>query len=735
MKAIQCMPCRGLSQPSPDRSQCMPCQPIPLLPGNEASCNCSLVGGICLPENLGIAERYSPSSKDEIVNFADEEFHSAFFKEHVKVAAYMCYKHKNTSACHLLANLCTMALHDVSHPSCDLIYTLSMRDRLTQIPHLFFSDRMTTSVPTEEDITNVYNFQGPGSRFNITAAQYDLRGHLLSVDSAQGMLFQMCNGSFQEFDAAFSFGTNYLKKCKIPAHKLFNRGEPTFFDLYIPYVTKMADNEEEKLFALPMLLLNTRRNQEEEEKSRWQFTTRFFLVDTISGIPVSNEEIQNSKPKHVRYLSKMKIKIRMLNTREDPKKAGRIYPPIVVIEYGDISRDALEESQEGLDFSFEVNYEMDMKESKKDIETVDVIHLIVSQITVDIFLLDWERPKAVSSSGTHGELTKEEAVSVWRTYLVANEWNELQVRRKTNVGLQIIILILLFQVIGLEHYATADPKMSLSFKDGEYHSQYSFVCRFALAVVIYMGVALIQALFWTLIYAGVVENKMEQFADVCSLSNISVFILAANNFGYYIHGKKSCLSRSAHGSADTDMATLIEQLQREADDRCPHRGLQAQTDDQSFTMTLPTKLKSYYDKIVTPATDLAGIKGGPRISKLSGNAIQHMVEAYSTMNKFLTRFLEHALKDLDYEIKDKFVLEKILDVEFQDVNITEKAIFYADSGHSFDAVLFYGNEFSLLTFDMMVFIFVDLFAEDFVLAGVVTFFAAEVCNAAKHIII
>ncbi|XP_059083812.1 meckelin-like [Tigriopus californicus] len=517
----------------------------------------------------------------------------------------------------------------------------------------------------------------------------------------------------------------------------------------------------------------------------------------------------------------MKIKIRMLNTREDPKKAGRIYPPIVVIEYGDISRDALEESQEGLDFSFEVNYEMDMKESKKDIEisagvmsvfavlwsgvqtwswsrrsgkvtidpltvvklvlftcgnlahifliivffsslvwaaffkfqdhlhvmlpssdqemlikyyiiaifclkTVDVIHLIVSQITVDIFLLDWERPKAVSSSGTHGELTKEEAVSVWRTYLVANEWNELQVRRKTNVGLQIIILILLFQVIGLEHYATADPKMSLSFKDGEYHSQYSFVCRFALAVVIYMGVALIQALFWTLIYAGVVENKMEQFADVCSLSNISVFILAANNFGYYIHGK------SAHGSADTDMATLIEQLQREADDRCPHRGLQAQTDDQSFTMTLPTKLKSYYDKIVTPATDLAGIKGGPRISKLSGNAIQHMVEAYSTMNKFLTRFLEHALKDLDYEIKDKFVLEKILDVEFQDVNITEKAIFYADSGHSFDAVLFYGNEFSLLTFDMMVFIFVDLFAEDFVLAGVVTFFAAECLNFVRY---
>ena len=31
--------------------------------------------------------------------------------------------------------------------------------------------------------------------------------------------------------------------------------------------------------------------------------------------------------------------------------------------------------------------------------------------------------------------------------------------------------------------------------------------------------------------------------------------MANNNFGYYIHGK------SAHGFSDTDMATLLEQLQ------------------------------------------------------------------------------------------------------------------------------------------------------------------------------
>ncbi len=34
-----------------------------------------------------------------------------------------------------------------------------------------------------------------------------------------------------------------------------------------------------------------------------------------------------------------------------------------------------------------------------------------------------------------------------------------------------------------------------------------------------------------------IEDKLEQFTDVCSLANISVFVMVQHNFGYYIHGK------------------------------------------------------------------------------------------------------------------------------------------------------------------------------------------------------
>lgn len=49
-----------------------------------------------------------------------------------------------------------------------------------------------------------------------------------------------------------------------------------------------------------------------------------------------------------------------------------------------------------------------------------------------------------------------------------------------------------------------------------------------------------------------------------------------------------------------------------------------------------------------------------------------------------------------------------------------------DNGHSFDAVLFYGNEWTLLTFDLMLFTFVDLICNNYLLATIVTGLAAQV---------
>ena len=53
-------------------------------------------------------------------------------------------------------------------------------------------------------------------------------------------------------------------------------------------------------------------------------------------------------------------------------------------------------------------------------DTVYIFYAIYIQCNSDIFFVDWEKPKS-----------NKQDVSIWRTLMVANEWNEMQTQRKT----------------------------------------------------------------------------------------------------------------------------------------------------------------------------------------------------------------------------------------------------------------------------------------------------------------
>ena len=61
-----------------------------------------------------------------------------------------------------------------------------------------------------------------------------------------------------------------------------------------------------------------------------------------------------------------------LNPREYPEKAGRIYPPWAIIEYGEITLDQLKNGEEA-EFEFKVDYSMETFETEKEIEVRSVI--------------------------------------------------------------------------------------------------------------------------------------------------------------------------------------------------------------------------------------------------------------------------------------------------------------------------------------------------------------------------
>lgn len=235
----------------------------------------------------------------------------------------------------------------------------------------------------------------------------------------------------------------------------------------------------------------------------------------------------------------------------------------------------------------------------------EIIYLILLQTSYDIFFIDWERPSTSSESTggdsalletgarsmpplppinrpkptmggpnvaldideeTRHELRTQNRVSCWRTLFVANEWNELQTLRQTNTVVRLAFLLLLLNVINLEELTVRDCSQEL-FKDAnEYSAPASRVMRVALASSLLVAIWLVQWIAYTVFYSRLIEDKIGQFVDFCSISNISVFVLTHTQYGYYIHG------RSPHGNADTSMQRMTEALVREANDMTCKRG-------------------------------------------------------------------------------------------------------------------------------------------------------------------
>ncbi|XP_044863170.1 meckelin isoform X4 [Mauremys mutica] len=352
------------------------------------------------------------------------------------------------------------------------------------------------------------------------------------------------------------------------------------------------------------------------------------------------------------------------------------------------------------------------------LKALQFLHKLFSQLTVDVFFIDWERPKGKILKAVEGEGGIKSAaapVSIWRTYFIANEWNEIQTVRKINPLFQVLAVLFFLEVVGFSNLALMDSSSSLIRSSESYVAPWSRILRFGVSTVLWLVIAMLQIIFFAAFYERFVEDKIRQFVDLCSMSNISVFLLSHRSFGYYIHG------RSVHGHADTNMEEMNMNLKREAENLCSQRGLLPNTDGQTFQISISSKMRQQYDRIHETLTR----KHGPaRLLDSSATTFEQSTKAYHTMNKFLGSFIDHVHKDMDYIVKDKLLLERIIGMEFMEP--MEKSIFYNDEGHSFSDVLFYGNEATLLIFDILFFSVVDLASQSFVLAAVLTYLQQEI---------
>ncbi|XP_032876296.1 meckelin [Amblyraja radiata] len=344
---------------------------------------------------------------------------------------------------------------------------------------------------------------------------------------------------------------------------------------------------------------------------------------------------------------------------------------------------------------------------------IQLLHKLGNQLTVDIFFIDWERPKGkiVKSIAGGGDIkTAPAPVSIWRTYFVANEWNNIQTIRKINPIFQLLTVIFFLEIAGFANLATMDPYSKLTSSAESSAIPPSRILRFGVATTIWLLVGFMQIIFCASIYERFVEDRISQFIDVCSVSNISVIIFSHKCFGYYIHG------RSVHGHSDTNMEEMNLNLKREAENLCGQRGLVPNTEIETFQIFITSKLREQYDKIREP---LNWIRSPGHLVNNAEDAVEQRMKAYNTTNRFLGSFIDHALRDMDYIVQDKLLLERIMGMELHEP--IDKTIFYNDEKLSFTDILYYGNEETLLIFDMLFFCIVDLATQNFFFASFLTY--------------
>ena len=119
------------------------------------------------------------------------------------------------------------------------------------------------------------------------------------------------------------------------------------------------------------------------------------------------------------------------------------------------------------------------------------MHLIFSQSYIDIFFIDWEKPrlrgeKQAPNQNQASDTRHDNGVSIWRTYFAVNEWNEIQSYRKTSRVFNIMGALFFLSVLGFENFGTSDPRANQYFTSDQYKAPFSPSFRFAINVSVWI---------------------------------------------------------------------------------------------------------------------------------------------------------------------------------------------------------------------------------------------------------
>ncbi|XP_014089150.3 meckelin isoform X1 [Bactrocera oleae] len=364
-----------------------------------------------------------------------------------------------------------------------------------------------------------------------------------------------------------------------------------------------------------------------------------------------------------------------------------------------------------------------MKDDQRSLEILIYVAVLLKLIFIcvhfwrisrfDLFLIDWERPRSceanhftlknnleTSSVCSSVRTFATENVSTWRIIFIANEWIRLSVKQQHSAAWQGLLVLPLAQVFLTAHWISQDLAIQLFF-------------IVTISILIYIT----QLLVCNFILNRLFGDPLQKFIDLCSLSNISVFMLLEQSFGFYIHG------RSPNGFADTDMYSMLAQMHRNSQHRCSRKGLLGDSDQQSYIILPPLNLRIYFEKLLAPYQRSYSISQAHFQKEINtiDAAMERSAATFNNLNRFLCAFIDHAIKDMDYIIKEKTFIEKLLNCECDNYLTENKGTFYIDNAKSFKQLLLYGNSLNIFTMELALLLAIYMLTNNLIIAVAVVY--------------
>lgn len=266
-------------------------------------------------------------------------------------------------------------------------------------------------------------------------------------------------------------------------------------------------------------------------------------------------------------------------------------------------------------------------------------HKLYVHLNADIFFIDWEKPKMLTSNqllshqtayysnqqqqnqaiSNKNNLTRvansiiekpllfgmpsQQQTSFWRPYTIINRWLQLQTMRRQDITLQLLLFVCLIDYFQVTKLATSDLSLDLSWdsnhsttiaKDnvGSLVPQSSIAFELLVLAIVYLILSMCQILYKKFISEPMLRDIVHEFVDLCSVANVSLFCMLYPRFGYYIHG------RNANGSGECGVSEMNALLEREERDLCSKRGLAPNSDKQTFLLILPRIINDHYRKLL-----------------------------------------------------------------------------------------------------------------------------------------